>query len=42
VKSGAGAISTSPASDARLAGRRAISRASNSAIQPPIDEPITT
>ncbi len=42
VKSGAGAISTSPARVAGPAFRLAISRASNSAIQPPIDEPTTT
>jgi hypothetical protein len=41
-KSGAGAISTRPAIVARLAARFVISRAKSNAIQPPIDEPITT
>src|SRR5205823_2319707 len=47
VKSTAGAISTRPAIEADGAGpaaaaRRLSSRASSSAIQPPIDEPTTT
>ncbi|MGX1412337.1 hypothetical protein AB7M43_002429 [Bradyrhizobium elkanii] len=42
VKSGAGAISTRPASCAFPFPRLAISRASSSAIQPPIEDPITT
>src|SRR5262249_46254212 len=42
VESSAGPISPSPASEDLLMARRRTSRASSSAIPPPIDDPITT
>jgi hypothetical protein len=42
VKSTAGAIRTSPATEPGPAARRLTSRASNSASQPPIEEPTST